>query len=332
MELKRIVASDSNTALKSVKDECGDDALIVSTNKIGQKTEVIYAVEGSMDKTGGENHATPQSQITPANTRFSDSIDEELLGEKEVERTKDMNLLLSEIQKEIQSLRLKLDSSQKDLKSVEMSNSVLKISEQSVRRRLEAMSQRSIEEQGPWSGLNILVSLKHHPDSRLLKSIIGALKKSEVDEAKIPVLSSVREPHEAENFFNKKLLDFIDAAHSTNVQLLMSPGLEGLSSFIQHNDPNSPILLSLCRPSQTTYEKASKLLAKFPGRMLFAIDCDQTTQSIAEDLSKIPEQSRSLMLYSRRKDITSADLIRQLASSTFDISRVICSLEERISQ
>ena len=54
MELKRIVANDSNTALKNVKDECGDDALIVSTNRIGQKTEVIYAVEGSEDKTDSE--------------------------------------------------------------------------------------------------------------------------------------------------------------------------------------------------------------------------------------------------------------------------------------
>ena len=35
MELKRIVAEDSNTALKNVKDECGGDALIVSTNRMG---------------------------------------------------------------------------------------------------------------------------------------------------------------------------------------------------------------------------------------------------------------------------------------------------------
>ena len=111
-----------------------------------------------------------------------------------------MSLLLSEIQKEIQSLRLKLDGSQMDIQPVEMSNSVLKISEQSIRHRLEAVSQRSIEEQGPWSGLNILVSLKHHPDSGLLKSIIEAIKKSEVDKAKMPVLSLVSDPTSAKIF------------------------------------------------------------------------------------------------------------------------------------
>jgi hypothetical protein len=289
-------------------------------------------VEGSEDKTDSEIRTAAQSQITSANSRFSDSIGEELLGKKEIQRTKDMSLLLSEIQKEIQSLRLKLDGSQMDIQPVETSTSVLKISEQSIRHRLEAVSQRSIEEQGPWSGLNILVSLKHHPDSGLLKSIIEAIKKSEVDKAKMPVLSLVSDPTGAKNIFSRELLDFIDAANSTNVQLLMSPSLEGLSSFIQHDNPHSPILIGLCNPNQAAYAKVSELLAKFSGRILFAIDCDQAVHSIAEDLSRIPKQFRSLMLYSRRKDIASQDLIRQLASSTFDIAGVVCSLEERIPQ
>ena len=45
MELKRLIAEDSQSALQRVRTTYGEDALIVSTNKIGSKTEVICAVD-----------------------------------------------------------------------------------------------------------------------------------------------------------------------------------------------------------------------------------------------------------------------------------------------
>ena len=45
MELKRLIAEDSKSALQNVRSTYGEDALIVSTNKIGTKTEVICAVD-----------------------------------------------------------------------------------------------------------------------------------------------------------------------------------------------------------------------------------------------------------------------------------------------
>ena len=45
MELKRLIAEDSKSALQNVRTTYGEDALIVSTNKIGTKTEVICAVD-----------------------------------------------------------------------------------------------------------------------------------------------------------------------------------------------------------------------------------------------------------------------------------------------
>ena len=69
MELKRLIANDSKSALQCVKDECGDDALIVSTNKVGKKTEVIYATDIS------ERNSKEDFQKTQADTaRFSDAL------------------------------------------------------------------------------------------------------------------------------------------------------------------------------------------------------------------------------------------------------------------
>lgn len=45
MELKRFVGTDSKATMDQVRMHYGDDALIISTNKIGNKTEMICAVE-----------------------------------------------------------------------------------------------------------------------------------------------------------------------------------------------------------------------------------------------------------------------------------------------
>ena len=45
MELKRFVGTDSKATMDQVRAEYGDDALIISTNKVGNKTEMICAVE-----------------------------------------------------------------------------------------------------------------------------------------------------------------------------------------------------------------------------------------------------------------------------------------------
>ena len=55
MELKRFVGTDSKATMDQVRAHYGDDALIISTNKVGNKTEMICAVE------------EPQAQATMPN-------------------------------------------------------------------------------------------------------------------------------------------------------------------------------------------------------------------------------------------------------------------------
>ena len=45
MELKRFIGADSKATMDQVRAHYGDDALIISTNKVGNKTEMICAVE-----------------------------------------------------------------------------------------------------------------------------------------------------------------------------------------------------------------------------------------------------------------------------------------------
>ena len=89
MELKRLIANDSKSALQSVRDECGDDALIVSTNKVGKKTEVIYIVI----RREGFERSFSKTQADTA--RFSDA--------QAIKKSKTMKTPMSEISRQIQS-------------------------------------------------------------------------------------------------------------------------------------------------------------------------------------------------------------------------------------
>ena len=50
MELKRYLEADSKTALDKIKSEHGDEALIISSDKVGNKTEVIVGVNEGTKK------------------------------------------------------------------------------------------------------------------------------------------------------------------------------------------------------------------------------------------------------------------------------------------
>ena len=49
MELKRYLEADSKLALEKIRSIHGDDALIISTEKVCNKTEVIIGVEEQKD-------------------------------------------------------------------------------------------------------------------------------------------------------------------------------------------------------------------------------------------------------------------------------------------
>ena len=62
MELKRFVGDDSKAAMDQVRAEYGEDALIISTNKIGNKTEMICAVEEPLAAESVDHAPLPDSE------------------------------------------------------------------------------------------------------------------------------------------------------------------------------------------------------------------------------------------------------------------------------
>ena len=150
MELKRLIANDSKSALQCVRDECGDDALIVSTNKVGKKTEVIYAIDIS------ERNSEDGFKKTQADTeRFSDALG--AIKKNKNNESSDVRNLLSQIQKELGTLKQKIDSQQLGFLNPEI-NAPSKASDLAIRshkKRIEKLMESPLEQQKSWSGIQL---------------------------------------------------------------------------------------------------------------------------------------------------------------------------------
>ena len=73
MELKRFIAENSREALQQVKQQHGDDALIISTTKVGKKTEVICAIEESASDEKAEAKETGAATLSEDKSETSTS-------------------------------------------------------------------------------------------------------------------------------------------------------------------------------------------------------------------------------------------------------------------
>ena len=107
MELKRLIAEDSKSALQNVRTTYGEDALIVSTNKIGTKTEVICAVDLQPDNaTFEEDLATvaPTAASKEQKAPFSASLST-VIDNKPAASDPGLANLVATIQQELLELR-----------------------------------------------------------------------------------------------------------------------------------------------------------------------------------------------------------------------------------
>ena len=150
MELKRLIANDSKSALQCVRDECGDDALIVSTNKVGKKTEVIYAIDIK------EREPEKGLQKTQADTaRFSDALGE--IKHTQKNESTDVRDLLGQIQKELGTLKQKIDSQQLGFQNPEIKapSKASELALRSLKMRIKKLMKTPLEEQKSWSGIQL---------------------------------------------------------------------------------------------------------------------------------------------------------------------------------
>lgn len=74
MELKRILAKDSRRAIEEVSEQFGEDALVISSNKVNGQTEIIVAIDLEKNNVASKN----KEETKNTDETFSDVLQQNL--------------------------------------------------------------------------------------------------------------------------------------------------------------------------------------------------------------------------------------------------------------
>ena len=237
MELKRFIADNSREALLEVKQHHGEDVLIISTNKIGKKTEVICAIEDSKDEDIGKNKKKTKqpegkeseqidlAQRKTVNKREEDYRNEisnmefsEQLGRivsksesKKPSKAPGIDELMKTIQEDLSDLRNKLEKQATTVTPISRARSALNafstrekfIDEQTVlAESISKLLEKDLFEQQDWTGINIFYGMPGSGKSKTIESLLFASnnEESKLDSVLIELIPSDAEL--ANNFSN----------------------------------------------------------------------------------------------------------------------------------
>jgi len=210
MELKRYLESDSKLALEKIRSIHGDDALIISTEKVGNKTEVIIGVEESKDN----EEMTPQTTEPGFKKHLNSSR-----GTEEPNSPKDPWKVLAKMNSEIKTLKASMETMQ-----IKAQTEHQPISLDSLDAKVNdaGFNLQAIELNSHWQNSHIFLGTPGSGKSQIIKKI--ALAKLENDGAKPLIISASLEG---------LALDYSLASFSERNNItFMAIGLENLAEIL----------------------------------------------------------------------------------------------------
>ena len=162
MELKRLIAEDSASALQNVRTTYGEDAFIVSTNKIGTKTEVICAVDLQPDNATFEEDlatvaptAASKEQVAPFSASLSTVIDK-----KPAASDPGLANLVATIQQELLELRESVAAhvdANHELLPQTANDTATSLCERALRQQYGSLRTKPMFEQRSWEGAQLFI-------------------------------------------------------------------------------------------------------------------------------------------------------------------------------
>ena len=173
MELKRYLEVDSKTALEKIKSEHGEEALIISSDKVGNKTEVIVGVSKNEDINGTQNKEKGRTEAF----RHALEANSNREIEKRSSREKGKNpwAVIEKLNTEI----LDIKSAMLEIKEQKEREKALHITE--IDRKIEScgFDLAPIEECNKWQNVNIIMGKPGSGKSDVLKRLLNQMRQEE---------------------------------------------------------------------------------------------------------------------------------------------------------
>ena len=199
MELKRYLEIDSKTALEKIKSEHGEEALIISSDKVGNKTEVIVGVSKKEDA-----YETPIKEKGRSEA-FQHAL--EANSNSEIEKSSSRNdgknpwSVIEKLNSEIADIR----STMLEIKEQKEREKALRISE--IDKKIEScgFNLAPIEEYTKWESVNIIMGKPGSGKTEIIKRLLDQICQ-EGGEALVIALGNIND--------DKSLLFYINQFNS----------------------------------------------------------------------------------------------------------------------
>ena len=318
MELKRLIANDSKSALQCVRDECGDDALIVSTNKVGKKTEVIYAIDIS------ERIQEEGFQKTQADTaRFSDALGE--IKKSQNNESSDVRNLLGQIQRELGTLKQKIDSQQLGFQNPEIKapSKASELALRSLKTRIEKLMKTPLEEQKSWSGIQLFAGTAMSGKKTCIEHLTANREQAfdAVKSASYAIIN-LNTDKKSTRAFLQQWQQLGELARRDNAPIFHINNINDLGSLIESFASKHNLLVDLNDTALLGDSKMIEVIKKYGVEVNYCLAANAPAP-IIQELSRIQEQIPSLSCVC---SVTEHDEINQiverLAANNLQISAI----------
>ena len=318
MELKRLIANDSKSALQCVRDECGDEALIVSTSKVGKKTEVIYAIDIS------ERNSEEGFQKSPSDTaRFSDALGE--IKKIQNNESSDVRNLLGQIQIELGALKQKIDSQKRgfqnpEIKAPSKANELALISHKT---RIKKMLEAPLEEQKSWSGIQLFAGTAMSGKNTCMERLT-ANRKQAFDAIKSGsyAIINLNAKKKSNRAFLQQWQQLGELAGRDNAPIFHINNVEDLGSLVESFASQHNLLVNLNDTTLLSDSEMIEAIKKYGVEVNYCLAATAPAPIILE-LSRIQDQITSMSCVC---SVTEHDEINQtiksLAANNLQISAI----------
>ncbi len=166
MELKRYLEVDSKTALEKIKSEHGEEALIISSDKVGNKTEVIVGV--STKEVANETPSNEKGRSEAFRHALEANSNREIEKPSSPGNGKNPWAVIEKLNSEIADIR----STMLEIKEQKESEKALRISE--IDKKIEScgFNLAPIEEYNKWQSVNIIMGKPGSGKTEILKRLL----------------------------------------------------------------------------------------------------------------------------------------------------------------
>ena len=353
MELKRFIADNSREALLQVKQQHGEDALIISTNKVGKKTEVICAIEDPKDIVKDKGKALDNSkpevqdsskidlaQRKTANKKEEDYRNEisnmefsEQLGRivsksesKKPPKSPDVNELMKTIQEDLSDLRNKLEKQATTVTPITKARSALSAfssrekfieGQTQLANSIGSLLTRDLSEQQDWAGINIFFGMPGSGKSRTIESLISGLKTEENDNESVVIEFIPTEPE-----FSFAFSNLMNLSQRCNVAYFRENNISDLLIRLSKFDSRTSIFVETSYENLNITKEIPAAIQEKEIKQFLCLAADSSPAVLHNFASACPDLLQSIIM--TRMDLVADidDLLPVLAEFSASISGV----------